>query len=114
MVTITPLCKIAMGQFFHRLIMPFNLPMFKEVDSQEQPAEGIRDGAELLGSKEWGRHTHVMIEILVCQQIIQMLGDLFRITYLYQVSVYTLLNLERNAASSIGDYLFPFHKRFRH
>src|SRR5260370_21398637 len=109
MVTITPLCKIAMGQFFHRLIMPFNLPMFKEVDSQEQPAEGIRDGAVLLGGKEWGRHTHVMIEVLVCQQIIQMPGDLLRIAYLNQVSVHPLLNLERNAAGSIGDYPSPLH-----
>src|SRR5579859_1202783 len=69
LVTITILCKIAMRQFFHRLIMPPNLPMFKEIDSQEQPAKGIRNGAVIPGGKEWGGHTHVMIEVLVCQQI---------------------------------------------
>src|SRR5260221_6230623 len=110
MVTSTTLCKIAMSQFFHRLIMSLNLPMFKEVDSQEQPAEGVRDSAVILGGKGWGGHTHVMIEVAVRQQIIQMPGDLLRIAYLYQVSVHTLLNLERNAAGSIGDYQFPFHE----
>src|SRR5258708_7569827 len=103
-----------MSQFFHRLIMSLNLLMFKEVDSQEQPAEGVRDGEVILGDKVWGGHTHVMIEVVVRQQIIQMPGDLLRIAYLYQVSVHTLLNLERNATGSIGDYRFPFHERLRH
>ncbi len=84
MVTITILSKIAMSQFFRRLIMSFNLLVFKEVDSQEQPAQGVLNGV-ILGGKVWGGHTHVMIEVVVRQQIIQMPGDLLRIAYPYRL-----------------------------
>src|SRR5258708_38387005 len=113
MVTITILCKIAMSQFFHRLIISFNLLMFKEVDSQEQPAEGVRDGEVILGDKVWGGHTHVMIEVVGRQQIIHMPGALTSIAYLYQVSIHTLLNLKRRAASYIGDSRYPFNEHIR-